>query len=843
MLPIDLSRARMGIGRVLLAALLTATNLWLARGAFVPLPAEGVVAAYALVTPSFGQFLAWFAGALAVLIGLQAVVWRRVRTGAARFFTSTRHLGPLWWSALSLLPLANLHAAVAGRLPAATYVFFDLRWFWWPLLVVATMRHVLPAAADRAARRRSGAWWTTGVLLVPVAAAVLFTTHIRFSGVLHGDEPKYLRYCENFFQGVGFNVAAKRPLHELAPGEGPRLLRNGALLASAVVEEAQLLWGDVRRIAGRSGSPRLVSSEPSPAMFFQGKHPGTVYQLHNPGLAFLLFPGYLLDRMWTGGGLGYQREFPSEMPAVHLSLLLLYAGYALSLYLLLQEVSGSRAHGWALAVVGAVALPAGAFAFQIYPDVAAGLIVFVLARELVAPRATRAARLALLGLLSGFLPWLHVRLGLVTLLVLGIVLVSRGRGRRQRAWFAAGAMAGLGALSAYTYRLTGSLLPVATYGADAPLSIAKALQGVPALLLDRDWGLIPLAPIYLLAMPGLAIAWRERRAAAAIVLALFAAVVVPAAAHGFWAGGSTPGRYLVAGAPLLLVFALRSLTYWRASRLAATLALAAALLTIETAVRYNLHHVKEYGPLVAPGVAGWRPNLLFPSLGMGEWTRSPAELGLFAAWVLLLAGLLAHGALSARRAVRADVLQTPSRAPALSGLFALLALIATGGEALALGPGRRTADAYLLPMDKARDIALATFAEQPQCAICFITGRGAGDPSPALRNEIGQVVLRLDSRLLVAGDPIFVTVRPRSTDGAFVAGTIRVDFGDGATAVFPRHFGDRTVRHVYVRDGTYQLRAWVRTPDGRSSAADLALEVTPRLAGSPGGRPAVKEVP
>ena len=62
------------------------------------------------------------------------------------------------------------------------------------------------------------------------------------------------------------------------------------------------------------------------------------------------------------------------MPAVHVVLMTLFAGYVLALFRLLHTYSGSRFHAGMLAILGGITLPAGAFVFQIYPEVAAGLV-------------------------------------------------------------------------------------------------------------------------------------------------------------------------------------------------------------------------------------------------------------------------------------------------------------------------------------------------------------------------------------------------------------------------------------------------------------------------------------
>src|SRR6185503_7756678 len=147
--------------------------------------------------------------------------------------------------------------------------------------------------------------------------------------------------------------------------------------------------------------------------------------------------------------------------------------------------------------------------------------------------------------LAGFLPWLHVRFSLATIVVGVWMLTTRARPLRARLLFAAGAALALGSFSLFTYRLTGNLLPTLQDGPGATLSFARVVNGVPGFAFDRVFGLFPHAPVYLLALPGIGLAL-GRRPGAVWILALLASIVVPAASHGFQAAGATPGRYLVA---------------------------------------------------------------------------------------------------------------------------------------------------------------------------------------------------------------------------------------------------------------------------------------------------------
>lgn len=822
----------MGIIRLVAGALLVSTNVWLASAAFEPIARDGRAVEYVLVSPSFRRLVTYVVFAAAALLIAQALVVRRRRRSNPReaFFSSgnTNHLRPLGWLALSLLPLANLFAPAAGPLPALSYGLFDLRWYWWPLVLLDIVSR-LTRPTDWQSRIQPQ-WVFASLAVIPIAAAVVFTPNIRFGAALHGDEPKYIRYCENFYQGLGFDVSKKRSLAELeTKGEPPHVFNNVRQLFRAVPEDLVLLAGDARRLVGAAAPPRLVAQEPTPSMVFEGKHPGTVYQLHNPGLSFVLFPGYYLDRRVTGGGEGYQGEFPAHMPAVHVTLLALYAGYALALYGLLRTYGGDPNHAWILALVGALTLPASAFAFQIYPEIAAGLIIFILVRALVGPpRSGPVANVAntVLGLLAGFLPWLHVRFGFATAIIAIWMLTRRAAAPSSRLVFTIGVGVALGALSFYTYHLTGSLVPVATYGSDVPLTLPRVLKGIPAFLFDRVWGLFPHSPIYLLSLPGIGLAWR-RRSDAGWILAVVAAVAVPAAGHGFWAGGSTPGRYLVAIAPLLLLFAADAMAAWSRRSMFAGAFAVLALASLQTGVVYNLYHSKEIGSLVAKEFSGWRFNLLFPSLGTDTWTATPADVVLLFAWSAI-AVLLIWLPWRARRPLTPVVAGDGRPRPAgLRPLFATLFAVALIATVVAAGTRNAIAAEYLVPAKEARERALSAFVAVPRCALCYVSGMGAVEPTVAFGNAVGFLDFHTEPTFPRVGQRVRIRVRPRTLEGEYLVSTVRLDVGEGSIAAYYRLFGDVDIVHVYTQPGDYPMYVWVKGTPDQPAEARMTLRVAP----------------
>jgi hypothetical protein len=792
------------IARTAGVGILLAANLVVADAAFVPAPGPGGQTQYLFVSPSVARLVLWLVvgGAAAALLRLLAP------DGFPRFA----------WLGLSLLPLANLWAPLTGRLTAMTYVLFDLRYAWWAaLLATALAPRALAAWRAGPLSRRTRTGLLALVALVPPLVATATSPHLRFSAVLHGDEPKYLRFCENFYQGRGFDISGIRLLADLRPGDAPRVADNLKQLALALGEEA----ADVARAL--TGGPAPSSGlHQGPDLFFAGKRPGSVYQLHNPGLSFLIFPGYYLDRRLTGSGVGYHGEFPADLPAVNVSLLALYAGFGLALFGLLRAQTGDRAMAAILALLGMLTMPAAAFAFQIYPEVAAGLIVCIVARLMVVGLPARSFLIVGGGMLAGFLPWLHIRTLAVTAVAVAWVLADRRAPVRRRVLFAAGASIGVLSICVYTFHLTGRLLPTATYGTEPPLSLARVLLGLPGFAFDRSWGVLPLAPIYLLAFAGAGVALR-RAPRMLLALALLALVTaVPGAGHGYWAAGATPGRYVVAVVPLGLLLVAEAWRFWRGRPVFTGTAAALALISLETAVRYNLDHVKDVGPLVTPGVAGWRPNLLFPALGTTDWAASPTDTALLAAWVVGAIVLLFVGWRASRQA---EDHRPAARRLAFAPLGLSLLAIASVGTVVSAATGLRTWPTYQVTPAEARARAFETYLDVGRCVACWSSARGAVNPTEALGNTTAAVYFRPAPPSPQAGEAFTLLVRPRSTSGDFVLGVIRVDLGDGTPMVERKLYGDLPIEHVYGAPGTHVVHARVRSTAGPAVEGDLTIVV------------------
>jgi len=295
-------------------------------------------------------------------------------------------------------------------------------------------------------------------------------------------------------------------------------------------------------------------------------------------------------------------------------------------------------------------------------------------------RAGRGATpLALAGAAAcvGVLPWLSTRAALIALGV-GLVIAYcalRPLGPAslaQRGYRVAAAavpfFALLAALSFVNWRLFGLFMPGAAYYlvSDQQQVLTFMPQvGTLGLLFDRTFGLVPRAPIYLIAALGVVPLWRRRSAAVvALFLGWVVAFIFIASIAYWWADGAPPSRYILAGLPFFAVLLAGGLerleglhaVAWRAlgAGLAAFSVFIAYVFAVLPNIRYDLAvdirlterdgQLFEFvGRLVRPD-----PAAAFPSIVRA----TPVDLAVGGLWFAVLIALSVYGARSvARRAI------------------------------------------------------------------------------------------------------------------------------------------------------------------------------------------------
>jgi hypothetical protein len=369
---------------------------------------------------------------------------------------------------------------------------------------------------------------------------------------------------------------------------------------------------------------------------------GRPYPTHSPGLPLLIAPAYAL--------------------AGRAGSVVLLALLASGLGLLVRDLArragadeGAAFVAWA-AATGPPVLFYTAF---LYTEVPAAFALALALRLLLASPGPLGAAGAALALSA--LPWLHLRLSLAAAAA-GAYAAVRLRGRTRAAFvLVAGAMALV--YAAHQYAVFESLSPWARYRGSipGPMTRATPLRTLVGLFVDGSYGLLPYAPVFLLALAGLPLLLRRGRADRWAFALVFAAVLLPVLSWRNWWGFSPPARFTVPFVPVLaLAVAARvaagaghGLARWRFALLAVGLGLSLWMFAEPRAMR--MVNGRDGPPQVFSALGGETSlarYLPYPSSRAGStappWEPPSSEARVAGVWVAALAALV----LLDRRALR-----------------------------------------------------------------------------------------------------------------------------------------------------------------------------------------------
>lgn len=481
----------------ILAVLTTAAALYVTRGVLDEVLDQTRGVRVALLPP-WESLLGFVALAAVGLLLLHHLNRRRVATGSRPTLGSL--VMPALGLAVLLLPFMPI---LPDRLPMLQVLAGPARGIVW-LVVAALFVWVLWQHRLISIGRLSGVEWlsrlTTGQVAVMVALATMLVSGAVASRLTRtvlfpaGDEPHYLVIAQS-------------------------LWRDGDLKI-----ENNHVRGDYREYFPQNLDPHYLT---------RGKD-GEIYSIHPVGVSVLLAPIYAL------GGYDLVVWAMILMAAVAAALSWRWVNATL-------HAPDAATFGWASVVFSA---PFLFNSFTVYPEIAAALVVMV---------AITARNPLIIGLACGVLPWLSTKyapMSLVLLFVTGTVPVTPKidaviaflkraipYGLLLLPWFA------------FFYWIWGSPWPQAPYAALVQTSPWNLAFGAPGLLFDQEYGLIPYAPVYLMAATGLWALWRaggqKRRVAIQVVLVFGALLGTVGAFRIWWGGSASPGRPVASGMLLL----------------------------------------------------------------------------------------------------------------------------------------------------------------------------------------------------------------------------------------------------------------------------------------------------
>ena len=345
---------------------------------------------------------------------------------------------------------------------------------------------------------------------------------------------------------------------------------------------------------------------------------GEIYSIHPIGVSVLLTPILGLG--------GYRAVLAALMLMAAITVAMAWRWTIATL-----NAAGAATFAWASIALTA---PYLLNSFTVYPEIPAALAV--MAAFVLTLRDRPGLGLWIVsGVAIASLPWLSTKYAPLSAALL-LVAIYRLRQkepaslvRNTKLWAVVGTYAvSLAAWFAFFYAYWGTPLPMAPYGSMTQTSPLNLRAGAPGLLFDQEYGLLALAPVYVLTATGLVHMWRARgalRQRAIEISILFLALLGTVGAFGIWWGGtSAPGRPIASGLPLLMLpiaAAFRAAPMGSARRAAQHL-----LLWISMGIAITLT-VSEDGLLINNARDGTSALLGYWSPRWELWSLAPTFIG------------------------------------------------------------------------------------------------------------------------------------------------------------------------------------------------------------------------
>jgi hypothetical protein len=522
---------------------------------------------------------------------------------------------PLWLAPIGAFVLAAIRLAAPGRRASILWLSAVLLLPWLPVPVP-------PSFMMWAGPLRYVIWTIVAVALAGPALATLAGR----AGPLLGNS-RGAPVVAAALAAVVYLAAARQIAPRLPVGDEPHYL---------VITQSLLLDRDLKiENNHRRGDYLPYFPNPLRPDYLRRGVDGEIYSIHAPGLSVIIAPAF--------AAFGY--------PGVIAFLALASAAATGLVWRLTWLICHSAAASWFAWASIALSVPVFYLAFAIFPDGPAGILVLVAFSALVVDQPASRWRLVAAGTAIALLPWLHTRLA-VAAVVLGALIALRNLRRGGLAArlvaLAAVPLASAGGWLWFFYAVYGTPDPRAPYGGATQSALAKLPAGLTGLLADEQFGLLPNAPVYVLALVGLAPLFR-RRPRTAIELALVAGAYTATVGvfHVWWGGASSPARLLV---PILPLMALPLAACYGALRRRATRLFALGALVVSLLVTAALSAVDQGALLynVRDGASLlllWASPLADLTTALPSFFQNPypAVAVHAAVWVVAAAAALATG--------------------------------------------------------------------------------------------------------------------------------------------------------------------------------------------------------
>jgi hypothetical protein len=268
---------------------------------------------------------------------------------------------------------------------------------------------------------------------------------------------------------------------------------------------------------------------------------------HDLGEPLLLMPGYV-----SAGRLGATLE-----------LNVICAVLALGIFELALQICRIKSKAlWCWAFFSFSA-PFILYSAVLFPDdIGACLILWAAITALRFEKTCEYKFLLVTGVLAAAAPWMSIRCWMLSVPLLGVmglyvILQKQGSATILRRLIVLGAPT-IVSLAVFAWvDMVNYDMPLPNggylrYGSHVQHFWTNIHIGVLGLFLDRTYGLLPIAPIFLLSIAGACLALRTQKRLAALLLIPAATYILFVASSKFWYGAFTPPARLITGAAALL---------------------------------------------------------------------------------------------------------------------------------------------------------------------------------------------------------------------------------------------------------------------------------------------------
>ena len=268
-------------------------------------------------------------------------------------------------------------------------------------------------------------------------------------------------------------------------------------------------------------------------------HVHNEFSTHNLGLSFILTIPYSLD----------------GVRGAKIFLALLAGLWPFLLYKVLFEITDSQLWSTIVAFALAVGLPFLAAANQVFPDLPGGMIVLWVTLKIFARLRGNSARpfswttSLWIGLLIGFLPWLHIRFSApAIILLLAYLYVTFRELRPSRSVFQCLFPPALLVVSLISLGIYDHIAFANVLGPYEKASLSLEIKKVSMIFLGLHWdqsqGMFMQQPLFLLGLIGIAPLIKDTSRGGLLLAAVYLSILLPNAMHPIWYGGfSFLGRF------------------------------------------------------------------------------------------------------------------------------------------------------------------------------------------------------------------------------------------------------------------------------------------------------------